>query len=55
MVIVAYVPVLFMLVGVLMYALCVNPKLAEIGKILFFCGSLALVLGSNGFGLRLGH
>jgi len=34
------------LVGVLMYALCTNPKLAEIGRIMFFCGLLAFLLGA---------
>ncbi len=32
------------LVGVLMYALCVNPKLAEIGRLMFFAGLLAFLL-----------
>jgi hypothetical protein len=34
------------IVGVLMYALCVNGKLSEIGRILFFCGVLAFLMGS---------
>jgi hypothetical protein len=33
------------LAGVLMYALCANPKLAELGRIMFFCGLLAFLLG----------
>ena len=33
------------LVGVLMYALCANPKLANIGMIMFGCGLLAFLLG----------
>jgi len=32
------------LIGVLMYALCVNPKLAEIGRIMFWTGLLAFLL-----------
>lgn len=32
------------LVGVLMYALCSNPKLADIGRIMFACGLLAFLL-----------
>ncbi len=31
-------PLVFAVVGVLMYALCSNPKLAEIGRLVFFCG-----------------
>jgi hypothetical protein len=33
--IIAYVPILFALVGLLMYALCANPKLQEVGRIVF--------------------
>jgi Na+/phosphate symporter len=33
------------LIGVLMYALCANPKLTEVGRIMFFCGLLAFLLG----------
>lgn len=32
------------LVGVLMYALCAQPKLAEIGKIMFTVGVLAFLI-----------
>jgi hypothetical protein len=32
------------LIGVLMYALCINPKLAEIGRIMFWTGLLAFLL-----------
>lgn len=35
---------LFAVIGVLMYALCANPKLQEIGRILFFAGVLAFLL-----------
>lgn len=31
------------LAGLLMYALCTNGKLAEIGRIMFFCGLFVLV------------
>jgi len=41
---IVYLPVLVALIGVLMYALCVNPKLAETGRIMFFCGLLAFLL-----------
>lgn len=35
-----FVPLLVAVVGVLMYALATNAKLVEIGRILFFCGTL---------------
>ena len=35
---------LIALVGVLMYALSTNPKLVEIGRIMFGCGLLAFLL-----------
>lgn len=38
---------LVLLVGLLMYALSVNGKLAEIGRIMFFCGLFALLLGGD--------
>ena len=33
-------------VGLLMYALCANPKLSEVGRIMFWTGLLAFLLGS---------
>ena len=39
---------LFALVGVLMFALSTNPKLSEIGRIMFFCGLLVLLLNVGG-------
>jgi hypothetical protein len=35
------------LVGLLMYILAANPKLQEIGRILFFAGVLAFLLNSE--------
>jgi hypothetical protein len=35
-------------VGALIYGFATNPKLAEIGRILFFCGVFALVLMNAG-------
>jgi Na+/phosphate symporter len=43
-----YLSLLVALIGVLMYALCVNPKLAEIGRLMFFAGLLAFLLLVNG-------
>ena len=39
-----YFSLLVALIGAFMYALCVNPKLAEIGRICFFAGLLAFLL-----------
>lgn len=39
-----YLPLLVAIIGLLMYALCVNPKLAEIGRISFAFGLLAFLL-----------
>jgi Na+/phosphate symporter len=46
-------PLLIALVGVLMYALSANPKLQEIGRIMFFSGLLAFLLqaGPNAISL----
>lgn len=38
-----YLSLLVALIGVLMYALCVNAKLAEIGRLMFACGLLAFL------------
>lgn len=35
---IAIIPFIVAIIGVLMYALCANPKLQEIGRIMFFCG-----------------
>ena len=40
-------PLLAALIGVLMYALCTSAKLQEIGRLLFFAGSLAFLLQSG--------
>lgn len=39
-----YFSALVALIGVLMYALCTNGKLAEIGRIMFWTGLLAFLL-----------
>lgn len=39
-----YLSLLVCVVGLLMYALCVNPKLAEIGRLAYACGLLAFLL-----------
>jgi hypothetical protein len=42
-----YLPLFVALVGVLMYALCANPKLQEIGRISFAFGLLAFLLRAD--------
>jgi hypothetical protein len=42
--VIIYFSLLVAIAGVLMYALCVNPKLAEIGRLAFACGLLAFLL-----------
>ncbi len=40
-----YLSLLVALIGVMMYALSANPKLVEIGRIMFWVGLLAFLLG----------
>lgn len=39
-----YLSLLCALIGILMYALCANPKLSEIGRITYGVGMLAFLL-----------
>jgi hypothetical protein len=39
-----YLPLLVAIVGVLMYGLAVNPKLVEIGRIMFWTGLLSFLM-----------
>lgn len=39
-----FIPLLAAIIGVLMYALAANPKLSEIGRILFWTGALVTLL-----------
>lgn len=41
---IVYLSLLVCLIGVLMYALCVNPKLAEIGRTMMWTGMLAFLM-----------
>jgi hypothetical protein len=53
-----YLSLLISVIGLLMYALCVNPKLAEVGRMMFWVGLLAFLLtdasigGSSGLVIR---
>ena len=40
-----YLSLLVAVIGLLMYALCINGKLQEIGRIMFFCGLFCFLLG----------
>ncbi len=40
--------IIIAVVGLLMYALCANPKLSEVGRIMFWTGLLAFLLGGGG-------
>lgn len=40
-------------VGLLLYVLASNPKLSEIGRIMFFCGALVTTWALGGRGVRL--
>jgi Na+/phosphate symporter len=40
-------PLLIAIIGLLMYALSANSKLVEIGRIMFFAGLLAFLLGAG--------
>lgn len=42
------IPLLIAILGLLMWALSANPKVAEAGRILFFCGAFVTTL-------QLGH
>ena len=50
-----YLSLLVALAGVLAYALSTNPKIQEIGRIAFFCGLLAFLLGFTGHAVSLVH
>jgi hypothetical protein len=41
------------LIGLLMYALCSNPKLAEIGRLSYFAGLLSFLLNGASELLRI--
>lgn len=43
-----FLPLLICLIGAMMYALSNNPKVAEIGRCMFWVGLLAFLLGFHG-------
>jgi len=51
---VAVVPLVVAVVGLLMWLISSNPKAAEAGKIMFFCGVLVLTMSMAKETVRLG-
>lgn len=50
---IAYLALIIAVAGVLLYALATNPKLVEIGRILFFCGTLVFTAALGARTVRL--
>lgn len=48
-----YLSLLVAVAGALIYAFAANPKLTEVGRIAFFCGLLAFLLGAVGHPIGL--
>jgi hypothetical protein len=42
-----YLPLLISIIGLLMYVLASNPKIVEIGRIMFWTGLLAFLMGGG--------
>jgi Na+/phosphate symporter len=42
-----YLPLLVCVIGLIMYFICSNPKLIEVGRIMFWTGLLAFLLGGG--------
>jgi Na+/phosphate symporter len=51
--VIAYLPLLIALIGVLMYALSANPKVVEIGRIMFWTGLLVTLFSVASKTVRL--
>ena len=51
---IAIVPILVLVVGLLMWALAANPKLQEAGRLMFFCGLLVSCFVVSRVTFRLG-
>jgi Na+/phosphate symporter len=52
--IIAIIPFILAVIGVLLYAFAANPKASEIGRLMFFCGLLVLTFALAHEVLRLG-
>jgi hypothetical protein len=51
---IAVIPLLVAIIGLLMYILATNTKVAEIGRLMFACGLLALMFASARESIRIG-
>lgn len=51
---VAIIPLLFLVVGLLLWFIASHPKVAEAGRLLFFCGMFVLTWRLGGESFRLG-
>lgn len=54
MILITIIPILMMIFGALVYALCANPKLQELGRLLFMAGAFAFAFQYAGRGVSLG-
>lgn len=54
MLLITIIPILFMVIGALVYALAANPKVAELGRLTFWAGAFAVALYFAGKGVSIG-
>ena len=55
MLVIAIVPAVVMLVGLFMYILAANPKVAELGRIMFFAGLVAVCFAMTDEKMTIGR
>lgn len=51
---IAVIPFIVLIVGLLLWVLAANPKVSKAGEYMFFCGLLALMFALSGHSVRLG-
>ncbi len=51
---IAIIPLLMIIIGLLLWFVSSNPKVSEAGKLVFFAGTLALAMHYSGQTFRLG-
>jgi Na+/phosphate symporter len=54
MIVIAIIPAVFAIIGLLVYMLASNPKTVELGRLTFFAGLLALAFVLSGHTVRVG-
>lgn len=54
MIVVAILPAVLVIAGLIVYLLASNPKAAELGRLTFACGLLALAFALSGHVMRFG-